>query len=161
MALDVSGFTFSHIGLADGLNSRRVCSLIQTDDGAVWMTTKNSVVRYNGVGIENFELAVPGVRKVEERNLRFVQSEENVLQVFDVGGHIYEYNAVQNRFDMVADVARIFKRYNKLNDVYKAGDTYWLAMSDGVFMLRGKQLVTVAADVYAFPVFVTFSWSKS
>lgn len=50
---------------------------------------------------------------------------------------------------MVADVTPFFKRYNKLNDVFKQGDTYWLAMSDGVFVLSGKKLATVASGMYA------------
>lgn len=33
----VNDFTFSHLGLADGLNSQRIYSLKQTDDGAVWL----------------------------------------------------------------------------------------------------------------------------
>lgn len=86
VALGVSDFTFSHLGLADGLNSRRIYSLRQTDDGAVCMTTKNSVARYNGVSIENFELAAFGIHNVEECNPRFVQSEYKVVQVFDAGG---------------------------------------------------------------------------
>lgn len=149
-ALHVNDFTFSHLGLADGLNSQRIYSLKQTDDGAVWITTKSCVARYNGVIIENFDLTEkPGMRNVEECNPRFVQSAEKVLQVFDAGGRIYEYNPVQNRFDLVADVAVFFKQYNKLNDVYKEGDTYWLAMGDGVFMLHGGRLVSVASDMFA------------
>lgn len=148
-ALEVSDFTFSHLGLVDGLNSQRIYSLKQTDDGAVWITTKSCVARYNGVIIENFDLIEkPGMRNVEECNPRFVQSADKVLQVFDAGGRIYEYNPVQNRFDLVADVAVFFKQYNKLNDVYKEGDTYWLAMGDGVFMLHGEKLVKVASNMF-------------
>ena len=122
VALGVSDFTFSHLGLADGLDSRRIYSFRQTDDGAVWFTTKSCVARYNGVSIENFELTKkPGMRNIEECNPRFVQTEEKVIQVFDAGGRIYEYNPIQNRFDLVADVSAFFKQYNKLNDVYKEG----------------------------------------
>lgn len=146
---EVSDFTFSHLGLTDGLNSRRIHSLRQTDDGAVWITTKNNVARYNGVSIENFEIKVPGIRNIEECNPHFVQSDENALQVFDAGGRIYEFNPVQNHFDLVADVAPFFKHYNKLNDVYKEGGTYWLAMGDGVFLLQGEKIATVASGMFA------------
>ena len=150
VALGVSDFTFSHLGLADGLDSRRIYSFRQTDDGAVWFTTKSCVARYNGVSIENFELTKkPGMRNIEECNPRFVQTEEKVIQVFDAGGRIYEYNPIQNRFDLVADVSAFFKQYNKLNDVYKEGGSYWLAMGDGVFRLQGKKLVTVASNMFA------------
>lgn len=149
-ALGVSDFTFSHLGLVDGLNSQRIYSLKQTDDGAVWITTKSCMARYNGVIIENFDLAEKlGMRNVEECNPRFVQSEDKVLQVFDAGGRIYEYNPVQKRFDLIIDVSIFFKQYNKLNDAYKEGDTYWLAMGDGVFMLHGGKLVNVASGMFA------------
>lgn len=144
-ALRVSDFTFSHLGLADGLNSQRIYSLKQTEDGAVWLTTQSFVARYNGVSIENFNLE----GNTGEYNC-FVQSADNsVLQVFDAGGRIYEYNPVQNHFDVVADVAVFFKHDNQLNDVYKDGDIYWLAMSDGVYMLRNGKIVTVGSKIYA------------
>lgn len=144
-ALRVSDFTFSHLGLADGLNSQRIYSLKQTEDGAVWLTTQSFVARYNGVSIENFNLE----GNTGEYNC-FVQSADNsVLQVFDAGGRIYEYNPEQNHFDVVADVAVFFKHDNQLNDVYKDGDIYWLAMSDGVYMLRNGKIVTVGSKIYA------------
>ena len=78
-ALHVNDFTFSHLGLTDGLNSQRIFSLKQTDDGAVWLTTQSFVARYNGVSIENFNLE----GNTGEYNC-FVQSADNsVLQVFD------------------------------------------------------------------------------
>lgn len=150
-ALHVSDFTFSHLGLADGLNSQRIFSLKQTDDGAVWLTTKSFVARYNGVSIEDFNL--PGnISKFNQVgcNPCFVQSADaSVLQVFDTGGRIYEYNPVQNRFDIIVDATVLFKHGNQLNDVYKEGDTYWLAMSEGIYMLRNGKIATVATNVYA------------
>lgn len=144
-ALHVNDFTFSHLGLTDGLNSQRIFSLKQTEDGAVWLTTQSFVARYNGVSIENFNLE----GNTGEYNC-FVQSADNsVLQVFDAGGRIYEYNPEQNHFDVVADVAVFFKHDNQLNDVYKDGDIYWLAMSDGVYMLRNGKIVTVGSKIYA------------
>ena len=144
-ALRVSDFTFSHLGLADGLNIQRIYSLKQTEDGAVWLTTQSFVARYNGVSIENFNLE----GNTGEDNC-FVQSADNsVLQVFDAGGRIYEYNPEQNHFDVVADVAVFFKHDNQLNDVYKDGDIYWLAMSGGVYMLRNGKIVTVGSKIYA------------
>lgn len=149
-ALGVSDFTFSHLDLTNGLNSQRIYSLKQTADGAVWLTTKNFVARYNGSNIESFHLTEENnYHNLVGCNPRFVQSVDSALQVFDAGGFIYEYNSVQNRFDIVADVTILFKHDNQLNDVYKDGDTYWLAMSEGVYMLRNGKIVPVASDVYA------------
>lgn len=149
-ALRVSDFTFSHLGLADGLNSQRIYSLKQTDDGAVWLTTKNFVARYNGVNIETFYLTGnTSKHNLVGCNPRFVQSGDRMLQVFDAGGRIYGYNPVQNRFDMVADATILFRHDNQLNDVYRDGDTYWLAMSEGIYMLRNGKFALVASNVYA------------
>ncbi len=150
LALRVSDFTFSHLGLADGLNSQRIFSLKQTDDGAIWLTTQSFVARYNGVSIENFDLSFyTGKYSWVGGEPRFVQSVDNsVLQVFDTGGRIYEYNPVQNHFKVIADVAVLFKHDNKLNDVYRDGDTYWLAMSGGVYMLRNGKIFAVSPNVY-------------
>lgn len=75
VALRVNDFTFSHLGLTDGLNSQRIYSLKQTADGAVWLTTKSYVARYNGASIESFNLT----KNTSKHNLigcnpRFVQS---------------------------------------------------------------------------------------
>lgn len=150
-AVGVNDFTFSHLGLADGLNSQRIYSLKQTDDGAVWLTTESFVARYNGSGIESFNLTENSItyNKVG-RNPRFVQSaDDGVLQVFDAGGCIYEYNTVQNRFDMVFDLSKHFDYEFQLNDVYKEGDTYWMTLSHGIYMVRKGEVIPVLHNVYA------------
>lgn len=150
-AIGVSDFTFSHLGLTDGLNSQRIYSLKQTDDGAVWLTTESFVARYNGSGIENFNLTENGITHNKiGRNPRFVQSaDDEVLQVFDAGGCIYEYNAVQNRFDTVFDLSKLFNYDFQLNDVYREGDTYWMALSHGIYMVRGGKALPMLRNVYA------------
>lgn len=148
-ALDIGDFTFSHLGPAEGLNSQRIYSIKQTDDGAVWMTTQRFVARYNGAVIEIFELGANGARlNPAERNLRFVQSSDSVPQVFDSWGNIYRYNPVQNRFDIVADVSTMFRIGNKLTDVYMEGDTYWLATGKGVYTLRDGNATQLASGMY-------------
>lgn len=150
-AIGVSDFTFSHLGLTDGLNSQRIYSLKQTDDGAVWLTTESFVARYNGSGIENFNLTENGITHNKiGRNPRFVQSaDDEVLQVFDAGGCIYEYNAVQNRFDTVFDLSKLFNYDFQLNDVYRERDTYWMALSHGIYMVRGGKALPMLRNVYA------------
>lgn len=39
-AQEISDFTFSHIGKAEGMHSQRVYSILQTNDGALWWSTK-------------------------------------------------------------------------------------------------------------------------
>lgn len=150
LALSVNDFTFSHLDMSNGLMNQRIYSLRQTADGAVWITTKSGVARYNGSAIASYSL----MDKATNHNLigcnpRFVQGSDSLLQVFDEGGRIYQYNAVQNRFDVVADITHLYTRYNKFNDIYKEGDTYWLAMSEGIYVLRKGKATCVLPKVYA------------
>ena len=117
----------------------------------MWLTTESFVARYNGSGIENFNLTENGITHNKiGRNPRFVQSaDDEVLQVFDAGGCIYEYNAVQNRFDTVFDLSKLFNYDFQLNDVYREGDTYWMALSHGIYMVRGGKALPMLRNVYA------------
>lgn len=153
--LGVGDFTFSHLGMSNGLMNQRVYSLRQTADGAVWITTKSGVARYNGSAIASYSLMDnPTNHNLIGCNPRFVQGSDSLLQVFDEGGRIYQYDAVQNRFDVVADATHLYTRYNKFNDIYKEGDTYWMAMSEGVYMLRQGQAACVLPKVYASCIFL-------
>lgn len=150
-ALGVNDFTFSHLDMEKGLRCQRVYSLRQWGDGAVWLTTKNGVARYNGQEIAHFSLSDKVTKHtLEGCNPCFVGCDSTVLEVFDAGGRIYRYNAVQKRFDVVADATSLFEKWdNQLNDAYKDGDTYWLALSDGVYKLRGEKLEPVERNIYA------------
>ena len=52
-AQDVTVFTYSRLGKAEGMLSERVYSLRQSNDGALWWSTKKGVERYNGVSIRH------------------------------------------------------------------------------------------------------------
>ena len=41
-------FILSNVNTEQGLSSARVYSIIQTEDGAMWISTKRGVDRYNG-----------------------------------------------------------------------------------------------------------------
>ena len=55
-ALEADGFTYSHLGLADGLYSQRIYSICQTKDGALWWSNKKGVERYNGMNTRHYPL---------------------------------------------------------------------------------------------------------
>lgn len=41
-------FMLSNINTDAGLSSARVCSIVEAEDGAMWVSTKRGVDRYNG-----------------------------------------------------------------------------------------------------------------
>ena len=149
-ALEVKDFRFSHLDMADGLNSQRVFSLKQSSDHAVWLTTKSGVGRYNGSEVTNYYLSEAGTNyNMVGSNPHFVQTEGDEIEVYDVSGRIYQFNRVQNEFEEIANAAIAINSYYQLNDVCKDGNTYWIAMSEGIFLLRSGKLEVIAPDCYA------------
>ena len=55
-ALDVKHFTFSHLGIADGVDNQRIFSVCQTTSGAIWWSSMKGVGRYNGSKVRIYRL---------------------------------------------------------------------------------------------------------
>ena len=49
-----SELIFEHYGLKDGLPSNTVHEMVESDDGFLWFTTQNGIVRFDGVEFTNF-----------------------------------------------------------------------------------------------------------
>ena len=139
---EVRDFTFSHVGPGAGLSSQRAFSLCETTDGAVWAATKNGVDRSNGVAVRSYFLADGEHSRFAGRVLKFAHASGAMERpcVFDNEGRIYQYNRIQDRFDLQASAAALLHAAVELNDVYAAGGTLWLATDRGVFWLRDGRL---------------------
>lgn len=101
-AQEVDEFTFSHIGQADGMHSQRIYSILQTNDGALWWSSKQGVERYNGVSIKHYSLGGPNVYSDAGKRIELCDHfgkdvkapEPSDLLVYDNKGCIYAYDAV-------------------------------------------------------------------
>ena len=125
-AQEVGGFTFSHIGQAEGMHSQRVYGIVQTSDGALWWSTKNDVERYNGVTMKHYTLGNPEIfsdyagRRIKlnhhfDKNVK--TPEVSQLVAFDNKGRIFAYDAIHDRFVLQADVSQMQKDLTDLNDI--------------------------------------------
>lgn len=47
----------SNLNTDNGLSSARVYSIVEAEDGAMWISTKRGVDRYNGQQVRNYTLA--------------------------------------------------------------------------------------------------------
>lgn len=144
-AHDVKDFTFTHVGVREGLSSQRAFSLCETTDGAVWAATKNGVDRYNGVTSVIYQLTDRNSRYFAGRVLKFAHSDAKMEMpvVFDNGGRIYAYNKIQDRFDLRANVAGLLNGSVELTDVYCTQSSLWLATDRGFFLLENGKLTPV------------------
>lgn len=148
--LDTSDFTFAHLGLKENISSRRVCSMCQTTDGAVWWTTNKGIDRYNGAVVAQYSVGDASIySNFAGRTLKFAHGYEvavapEKLMAFDNGGRIYRYCPMQKRFNQIANIAELLKRDVVLNDVFTEENKLWLALSDGVytFNLQSNTITT-------------------
>ena len=154
----VSDFTFSHIGQAEGMRNQRVYSVVQTSDGALWWSTKNDVERYNGVSIRHYLPGTPDHWSDfagKSIKLRRHPSPATALYAFDNKGHIYVFDKPHDRFRQVVDVGMEAAGLQTLNDILPVADGFWLATQKGIYFLRDGHLTAVRKGVHATQIVPT------
>jgi len=157
-AQDAGDFTFSHLDQSNGMHSLRIYSIQQAPDGAVWWSTKNGVERYNGVGIRHYLLGDPNIYSDHAGKIiklcpyaeREGQQNERLGQVaFENNGRIFRYDVIQDRFLLIADVAKLLKSVVNVNDILVTEQGIWIGTNDGVFFLHNQTLTPVKTGVHA------------
>lgn len=147
-ALDVKDFTFSHLGKAEGVDNQRVFSVCQTSSGAIWWATMTGVVRYNGSKVRNYRLD-EGVAfaHLGGRVIRMV-TDTAMIYAFDNRGSVFAFNALYDKFDFITSISEKLGHEVALNDMYAVGDKLFLALHDGVYMMKEEKLVQVIKGAY-------------
>ena len=123
-----------HIGLDEGLSSQRVFSIVEDKDGAIWMSTKMGVNRYNGKEIDFYGL--PGELRYNEMAGRIIKlyTDSDRLLAFDNSGNIYKYSDVFDRFESVMKLSDFIDKDIRLNCIARAGSEYLLfGLTEGLY----------------------------
>lgn len=165
LAQAVGDFTYSHLGLPEGMLSQRIYTIVQTRDGALWWATKNSVERYNGVSIHPYLLGdQQAYDRMAGRYFKLTARaggaghglpDARQLLAFDNKGGIYAYDAPRDSFCLQHDVSQLTGGYIVLNDVLATAHGLWLACSEGIYFLAGDRLTCVARDIHANSIVTT------
>ena len=117
-AQQVRDFTYSHIGQEEGLGNQRIYTIRQTDDKALWWSTKEGVDRYNGVSVKHYEIGNSAVfGNYAGRITKLAEVTDGALIAFDNKGGVYDYDKVQDRFVLRIDLSSLFKSDVLLNDL--------------------------------------------
>jgi len=176
VAQHVQDFTYSHLGKAEGLKSQRIYSIRQTDDGALWWSTKEGVERYNGVGLKQYEMG--HARQFSHSGGRMFKLAQRAstpsgdrqqpvftLMAFDNKGGIFVYDKVTDSFRLFADLSRLMGGDVLLCDLLVTGSGLWLAMREGVWFMEvgdverdeasEKRLIPVVKDCFANTIIQT------
>ncbi len=144
----VQDFTYNHLGQAEGMWSQRVYSIQQTQDGAIWWATKRGVERYNGATIRHYELGDGSIfSSFAGRTIRLTRHDATLF-AHDNKGCIYAFDEVLDRFEPVADLNKLMSGEVLLNDVAVTDEGMWLAMYQGVYLLKGDQLTALRQGLW-------------
>lgn len=157
MSQEVNDFTFFHIGQADGMESQRIYSIIQTSDGAVWWSSKNGVERFNGVNIRHYQLGGNDFSEHAGKRIELCDHfpkgvknpDASTMVAFDNKGRIYTYDVLLDKFTQRYDVTDKLEGLTDLNDILPTENGYWLATNKGVCFLQDNTLIRVASNYYA------------
>ena len=83
------GQVYKYVGLDDGLSSRNVYAVQQSNGGFMWFLTDNGIDRYDGTEVTRFTLAIDGVKFTEYSSSRFIYDHaEDNLWLATSGGEI-------------------------------------------------------------------------
>lgn len=104
---------YQYLDPQDGLSSRRVVSIQKDSKGYMWFLTHEGIDRYNGKQYKHYKLKVDGRTLNAFPNLGILQV-DTAGTVWEIGksGHIFKYNSLQDRFELVCDFAGIDQSNN-------------------------------------------------
>ena len=96
------GEIYKYITLKDGLSSRNVYAVQQSNGGFMWFLTDNGIDRYDGSEITNYTLNIGGQNFTEYSTCQFVydRTEDNLWMVTNLG-RVVRYNNRTNAFEAV------------------------------------------------------------
>lgn len=151
---ELNQFTYSHLGMEDGMHSQRVYSILQTNDGAIWWGTKNGVERYNGVTIRHYQLGEQDKYSNDAgRHIKLMLGENKEdhmpMYAYDDKGYIFVYDASTDRFMLKVNIREMVGSEVQLNDICPTAQGIWAATNQGINLLDGLTVKTVTKDVYA------------
>lgn len=148
-------FLFDHLDREDGMDEQRVFSIIEGDDGAIWIATKNGVKLYNGHSIGNYDL--PAAMRVSDASGRMFKMHKSGsrLFTFDNTGKIFEYHPLTDQFRLFLNLQDIFEGEILLNHICLDRQKHlWLAMGNGLYLLDSSHTpITLIAQTYVNTIF--------
>lgn len=128
----------SNVNTEQGLSSARVYSIVQAGDGAMWISTKRGVDRYNGMLVKNYSLATDKLYSDASggRNIKLLKDAHQRIFAYDNKGKLYIYNKVEDRFLLTHDLLNILGGSLVVNEIVTdAQGNFWIAMDRGLYLL--------------------------
>lgn len=96
---------FQYIGIDDGLSSRRVLSLQQSEHDYIWILTHKGIDRYNGKQFTHYPLIKNGIPVSCFPNLNILKTDKD-QKLWEIGkdGLVFSLNENKDSFQLVFDL---------------------------------------------------------
>ena len=127
----------SNVNTDNGLSSSRVYSIVEAEDGAMWISTKRGVDRYNGQQVRNYTLATDmQFSDASGRNIKLTKDSQQHIYAYDNKGKVYLYNKVKDTFQLQVNLINVLGGSMVLNDLLVDDKgCFWMALDRGVYRM--------------------------
>ena len=132
----------SNLNTYNGLSSARVYSIVEAEDGAMWISTKRGVDRYNGQQVRNYTLATDmQFSDASGRNIKLTKDSQQHIYAYDNKGKIYIYNKVKDTFQLQVNLLNVLGGSVVLNDLLVDDKgCFWMALDRGVYRMAPQSI---------------------
>lgn len=132
----------SNLNTDNGLSSARVYSIVEAEDGAMWISTKRGVDRYNGQQVRNYTLATDmQFSDASGRNIKLAKDGQQHIYAYDNKGKIYIYNKVKDTFQLQVNLMNVLGGSVVLNDLLVDDKgCFWMALDRGVYRMAPQSI---------------------
>ena len=144
-------FMLSNLNTDNGLSCPRVYSIVEAEDGAMWISTKRGVDRYNGQQVTNYTLYTEmPYSDASGRSIKLTKDAQHLIYAYDNKGKVYIYDKRKDTFVLKCNLQHILGGSIVLNELLVDGKgNFWLAMDRGIYCLSaatdGKEIVRETA----------------
>lgn len=134
---------------ASGLSSQKVYSILEDENGAIWIGTKAGVDRYNGRKLKNYNLSDD--HSYEDLAGRVVRLEytNDTLYAYDTSGKIYRYSDIFDDFKLDLRLSDLINGDITLNRYIHTIDGFDIyALDNGLYMRKDEDpIVPVITNI--------------
>jgi len=129
------GYTVTHYDEYDGLSQRYITSIVQGDDGYIWIGTWNGIDRFDGYEFVNFKPRLDdGCQLPSDRIVSMIKGNNGNLYCL-IEKRIFVFNTYTKRYSEMLEEGNLRKQVRKRFDkILRTQDNNpWLSIGTGVF----------------------------
>lgn len=142
---------------SSGLGSQKVYSILEDKNGAIWISTKAGVDRYNGRIVKNYALGSESFHEDMAGRVVRLEYSNNNLYAYDTSGRIYLYSNTFDSFQLYLNLSDQINDGVALNKFIHTSDNYDIfALYNGLFILKENEPIKpIITNIFVNDVLLT------